>query len=844
MDGLLSPTRIPFAHLDIHGDRVALVTPDGDLTYADLAERVRDTAGRFGLGRKLVLVAAANDLASLTAYLAALSGGHPVLLAPGDNPQAVDALASAYDPDVVVSQGDITESRATSAHELHPELALLLPTSGSTGSPKLVRLSHDNLSSNAESIATSLDIRDTDRAMTSLPMHYCYGLSVVHSHLLRGASLVLTRNSVVDACFWNTFRTVEATTFAGVPYTFDLLDRVGFEDMSLPSLRYITQAGGRMAPEQIRRYAEMGRRHGWQLVVMYGQTEATARMAYLPPEAAFTHPTAIGIPVPGGRFDLEPLDAGQPDEGELVYRGPNVMLGYAEHPADLATGRTIDALRTGDIARRVGDGLYEIVGRRSRFLKLFGLRIDLDQVERTLLNDGVRAVCTGDDTGLVAAVDNHTDTDGVRALIRHHVGLPASRVRVCAFAELPRLANGKPDYVGILRHAQPPNDTAPADRTIHDLFATVLRCPHVDDDATFVSLGGDSLSYVEMSIALEERLGFLPPDWPTTPVDELVVASTPSRRWQRVETNVVLRAVAIVLVVGTHAGLFAVPGGAHVLLAVAGFNFARFQLARADTRRMWNSIGRIAAPAVALTAVLMIVTDDYGTANLFLVNDYFGALHWDARWHYWYIEVLVQLLAVLALAFSVPAVRRWEHRHGFPFAVTLAIAGLVVRFDIVGIGDPVPFPRPHSVLWVFALGWAAARARTTAHKLALSTLALLAVPGFFGDPAREAVVAAGMLLLVWVPTITMVRPLHRLAGTIASASLYVYLTHFHVYPPLAEHVSPAAATAAAIGVGIVSSSLASRLCERSSRAVRAFSARTSANGSSIGATRWCASTTS
>ncbi|UUL76722.1 AMP-binding protein [Pseudarthrobacter sp. Fe7] len=183
-----------------------------------------------------------------------------------------------------------------------------------------MRLSHSNLQANAESIASYLGITVRDRAATTLPMSYCYGLSVINSHLLRGATLVLTGLSVVDPCFWELFRWQRCTSFAAVPYTFELLDRVGFGDMDLPDLRYVTQAGGRLAPDQVRRYAQLGGRQGWELFVMYGQTEATARMAYLPPHLAAEHPEAIGVPVPGGAFRIDPVE-GMPDGGEPgVYR--------------------------------------------------------------------------------------------------------------------------------------------------------------------------------------------------------------------------------------------------------------------------------------------------------------------------------------------------------------------------------------------------------------------------------------------------------------------------------------------------------------------------------------------
>ncbi|WP_257879613.1 AMP-binding protein [Kocuria flava] len=242
------------AGLARHGDRPAVLTAGSVLSYAELAERVEQCAARLGTERRLVLLAADGELDTLVGYLAALSGGHPVLLAPGDKPAALASLTAAYDPDVVLRPGGGTplleERRPGTRHELHPDLALLLSTSGSTGSPKLVRLSRENLVANAESIAQYLGIRPEDRAATTLPLHYCYGLSVVNSHLLRGAGLVLTGLSVVDPCFWELFRDRGATSFAAVPYTFELLERVGFAEMDLPHLRCVTQAGGRLAPSR------------------------------------------------------------------------------------------------------------------------------------------------------------------------------------------------------------------------------------------------------------------------------------------------------------------------------------------------------------------------------------------------------------------------------------------------------------------------------------------------------------------------------------------------------------------------------------------------------------------
>ena len=224
--------------LALHGRQPALITAHRSVDYAELDDLVTEAAARFGSGRRLVLIGAANRVEAVVAYLAALRAQQPVVLAPEDAGMRA-GLVAAYDPDIIVTSDSgwrMEERRASTVHVLHPDLALLLSTSGTTGSPKLVRLSRQNLQSNAAAIATYLGLTSRDRAITTLPMQYCYGLSVINSHLHAGAGIVLNDLSVVDRCFWQSVAESGVTGMAGVPHTFDLLDRAGFADMRVPTL--------------------------------------------------------------------------------------------------------------------------------------------------------------------------------------------------------------------------------------------------------------------------------------------------------------------------------------------------------------------------------------------------------------------------------------------------------------------------------------------------------------------------------------------------------------------------------------------------------------------------------
>ena len=812
-------------HLASFGERVALRAGAQTLSYADLAGRVRDVADAYAGARRLVLLAPGQDIDSVVEYLGALAAGQVVLVAGSHT----DALVEAWDPDVIVGRTGRDVRREVSAHELHGDLALLLSTSGTTGSPKLVRLGLDGLVANATAIAESLSIRPDDVAATTLPLHYCYGLSVLHSHLLIGASLLLTDSSVLDEDFWADVATHGVTTIAGVPHTFELLERSGFAGRSTPSLRTLTQAGGRMAPERVRAFAELGQRRGFDLFVMYGATEATARMSVLPSDLAAAAPTSIGRPLPGTSFRLDTLN----DEGvgELVFTGPNVMLGYATGPADLALGRTVTELRTGDLARQRTDGLWEIVGRCNRIAKVCGLRLDLDHVERALGARGfVVAAADGGDRLVIGVADGArpVDVPTLLAVTTELTGVPAALVDAVVLPDLPRLGNGKIDYRA-LAHVEPRaardrsrGAVAPADVTA--LFATLLARPDAQPTQSFVDLGGDSLSYVEASLRLERLLGELPAGWPAKPAAALADAAGP-RKWGRaVETTVVLRAVAIFTIVASHSNLMTVLGGAHVLLAIVGFNLGRFQLGdqsrRERTRAMLRGLSKVVVPSVLVIGTVALISSDITWKQAALLTS-LTEWNWsEPRWSYWFIEALALSILLLAGLLAIPAVDRASRRWPFALPVALTVALTPGRFDLLGIpGDHVH--RINGMLWLVTLGWAVSQARTTGQRLVVTALSLWLAPGFFlvGGPIRPAYLVVGLLALIWLPHVRMPAVATPLVGVLAASSLWIYLLHWRVYPAF-EVTSPVTATTLSLAVGVAAAEGARRSGPAVSRSAR------------------------
>lgn len=413
--------------------------------------------------KRLGIVLCANAPEPIAAYLGALRAGDAAMLlnaqvAPGQ----LAALADAYRPDWIVqpsardrlpgyrlveTDGDWSTLRrddGADAGKIHDDLAVLLSTSGTTGSPKMVRLSYRNLDANARAIVEYLALGADERAITTLPFNYAYGLSVLNSHLSAGASLVLSDDSLLAREFWNRFALHGATSLAGVPYTYEILHRLDPDRLNLETLRTLTQAGGRLAPKLVDYFREVAQRRGWRFFVMYGQTEAAPRISYVPPALLATKAGSIGIAIPGGRLSLSP-------DGELVYEGPNVMLGYAFDRADLARGdETGGRLHTGDLAEVDADGCYFLRGRLRRYVKIHGNRVNLDDIERALEERLDRPVAVaGEDDRLRIYLGG--DADAAKAFLTDAYRLHHSTFGIRVVEEIPRGSTGKKDYSALPR---------------------------------------------------------------------------------------------------------------------------------------------------------------------------------------------------------------------------------------------------------------------------------------------------------------------------------------------------------------------------------------------------------
>lgn len=453
-------------------EQPALVEPSGCIhTYSQLIANGKHIA-KWPVQRSLVLCLTSNTIAFTTGYVGLLSAKAVPLLLDGElNPELLQNLISLYQPAYLwvpqskaktfsackpidtLSDYILLKTEFTPHQELNPELSLLLTTSGSTGSPKLVRQSAGNILSNAQAIAQYLELDSTsERAILTLPLYYTFGLSILHSHLLTGGTILLSNYSVIQQEFWEYFEREKATSISGVPMTYALLERAGFFEHELPSLRYFTQAGGKLPHRLHQKCAVYAREHDKRFYAMYGQTEATARMSYLPWQRAEEKCGSIGIAIPGGAFRLLQENgeeiAQSNQEGELVYEGTNVTLGYAECPQDLAREDDFHGvLHSGDLAMRDADGYYYVTGRKKRMVKLFGSRVSLDECERLLREkfSGAEFACVGIDDHITVFIEKAVDynTQSILTYLPNTLRFPARAFHAREIKQIPRTDAGK-----------------------------------------------------------------------------------------------------------------------------------------------------------------------------------------------------------------------------------------------------------------------------------------------------------------------------------------------------------------------------------------------------------------
>lgn len=418
--------------------------------------------------RCLIMILGDNTVGAVAGYLACvITKKVPLIVSSSIKSDALTHLKDTYSPQyiwapksictnpehIIYEQYDyVLTKECGTIYPLYKELSLLLTTSGSTGSPKLVRHSYRNLEIQAENVSEFFELKSEDHALVSLPIQYTMAISAINSHLYVGATLLMTDLSLLSPKFWSFVREQKASSITGVPYSFEIMNRLKIYKQSFPDLKLLTQGGGKLPADIQVRFAEYIHQNGGKYIATYGQTEGTARMAYLPDEFSISKCGSIGKAIPNGQItvvDTEGKEILEPNQvGEMVFKGENVTLGYAECGEDLIKGdENSGILYTGDLVYKDEDGFIFIVGRKKRFLKLFGHRVSLDECEQLIKNKfHIECACTGTDKVLKIYITDPQYVEPIKEYILQTTELYANILKCIVIDMIPKNEAGKTLY--------------------------------------------------------------------------------------------------------------------------------------------------------------------------------------------------------------------------------------------------------------------------------------------------------------------------------------------------------------------------------------------------------------
>ena len=436
----------------------------GQQTYREIFEIADNLFS--SLDRGVMAIICEKNRSTIIGYIGALrSGLVPLLLDSTAEEASLLHLIDRYEAEYLWARQGITPNgyeilsrfknqilwkrrSPSGAGAINPDLFALIPTSGSTGDPKAVRLSQQNLTSVTSCIADYLSLDETRRAVSLLPLQYSYGLSVLNTIMEARGSFVITEMSPVQRDFWDLIVDQHVTDFSAVPFVFDTIKRMRFSKPVLDQLVCVTQAGGHLSPAVTKHFRTLFAPHDISYFTMYGATEASPRIAYLHPDNAEVKHGSVGKPIAIGSVTLEAID---PDtsESELVYHGPNVCLGYAMTRDDLSKGDEFaGVLHTGDMARLDDDGYIYITGRLKRFVKIHGVSVNLEHVESVMREGGFDCYLSGRENR-ISIVSQQDYGEQILHFAKKKYTFHSSVWRSVVVDHIPRTSSDKVDYASL-----------------------------------------------------------------------------------------------------------------------------------------------------------------------------------------------------------------------------------------------------------------------------------------------------------------------------------------------------------------------------------------------------------
>jgi len=434
--------------------RTALVSENNSISYQDLIKK-SDKIKKTIKGKTVCLMIAQNNQNFIISYVAFLRKKKviTILIDETFGQEFIQNLLKIYKPNYVLSPskyfnlfskensifnlGDysIFETSSKIHNKLNFKNYLLLSTSGTTQSPKFVRLSSLNLENNVKKIQKYLNIKSNQTTITTMPIGYSYGLSILNTHLSAGAKIFINNRSIFEKEFWNNIKKQKINSFGGVPEFYDYLKKIDFKKRVSKSIKYLTQAGGKLSTDSLKYFGKVCEKNKIKFYIMYGQTEASPRMTYLDWKSFFKKIGSVGKPLKGYKVALQDIRGKKittPEKkGEIVFSGKNVCLGYATSFLDLQKGdENKGILKTGDLGKFDKSNHLFVLQRKDKYIKFFGKRCNLTDVEKFLKKNSCKCKCYYENPNIVVSLKHNYNSKKIKKLLSNFLRVNSNFITV------------------------------------------------------------------------------------------------------------------------------------------------------------------------------------------------------------------------------------------------------------------------------------------------------------------------------------------------------------------------------------------------------------------------------
>ncbi len=750
-------------------------------------------------------IVAANNTGYVEAMLSCIETGDiAVPLRNIDDRYRINAANIAH---VMTPTGDGAWMRREFTPSNTNEIALISFTSGTEGDPKGVRLTHNNLADVVTRLNSLMQLDDSISEYIGVPVYHSFGFGRCRAVATAGGKFFIPSNGFNPSEISEMLRKGEINAISAVPSLWRVLlankDVIGSYGRQVRWIEIGSQYMSRREKEEMKTLFPEAR-----LVQHYGLTEASRTTLLQIHEVEGELLESVGQALGG-------VEIKQTPEGQIAIRGNHVALHYLIDDKEVALQDEDGWFVTKDLGSLENGYLY-YEGRADDVINCGGIKVSPEALETKIYasigcSTGL-AICRKTDSmrgeGFLLAVTKELNVEKQQlreAALQatQELGVNAANaITIIDVDSLPKTATGKIQRKQLaqsyaLQSSDEDQSVDATDSTVADaspiqaIFRRVLNLSNIEPQNSFISLGGDSLSYIQFSMQLESYLGYLPQRWEQMSLTELERLVPQRKRNNAIEMDVFLRAIAISAVVSTHCSMIALKyifGGSLLLLILAGLNFARFQgyaLSKGKFDSIIPTFRGLLIPHFVMIIASQILNQKFDATVLLLFNNFIISLGDRVSplpYPYWFMSVLVQILVLFYLLFLIKPLRYFANSSPWRFGLILLITAVLTSMISMHLwhSNELFYPRlPHVLLWLFALGWCIHFAKSRTENLATTGILVITMSLMFmnGITSEKLWILIGGAMLIWVPSISLPPILKSIIRTISAATYYIYVIH-------------------------------------------------------------------